>query len=147
MKAFHFRLDRVLRLKEEAEQQQARAMGEAARTEAALDQLCEDQAAHVRNVGERVSGATATPTNAGMLRALHLTAVAALHQLEDAEKARVDARKAADEERVRLAEAQRERRTLERLKEHQRSAWNRDLALDERKAMDEVAGRVRGMIR
>lgn len=147
MKAFHFRLDRILRLKEEAEQQRARAMGEAARTEAAMDQMCVDQAEYARTVGDRVSAATAQPTSAGMLRSLHLTAAAAMHQLEDAEKARVEARKAADDERIRLAEAQRERRTLERLKEHQRSAWSRDLALDERKAMDEVAGRIRGTAR
>ena len=144
MKAFQFRLDRILRLKEEAEQQRARAMGEAAHAEAASDQLCVDQAAYVQHVGDRVSGATSVPTSAGVLRALHLTSVAAMHQLEDAERARVEARKAADDERIRLADAQRERRTLERLKEHQREAWGKELALDERKTMDEVAGRPRG---
>ncbi len=147
MKAFHFRLDRILRLKEEAEQQRARAMGEAARAEATSDRVCLEQAAYAQGVGDRVSAATSVATHAGVLRALHLTTLAAMHQLEDAERSRVEARKVANEERVRLAEAQRERRTLERLKEHQREAWGKELALDERKTMDEVAGRTRGIRR
>ncbi len=144
MKAFSFRLDRILRLKEEAEGQQARVMGEAARNEAVLDQICLDQAGYVLKVSDQAAAITGERTNAGKLRTRHLAAMAALRQLEEAERARVVARKLADVERVRLAEAQRERRTLERLKAHQRETWDQELVRDERKTMDEVAGRPRG---
>ena len=144
MKAFSFRLDRLLRLKADAEQQQARVMGNAAREEAVLEQLCVDQAGYVADVGVRASPRAGQPTSAGVLRALHLTTLAARNQLADAERARMEARTLADTERARLSEARRERRTLERLKENQKAAWGQDLVRDERKTMDEVASRARG---
>jgi len=144
MKSFTFRLDRILRLREEAEQRQARVMGAAARTEAELDQLCVEQRNYVVGVGAKAAPVAGERTNAGVLRALHLAAQAAAGQLAEAEKARDEARLAADQERVRLAAAQRERRTLERLKEHQRHAWGEELARDEQKTMDEVTARSKG---
>lgn len=144
MKAFSFRLERLLRLREEAEQRQARVLGEASRTEADLDRLCEDQQSYVARIGDRVTPSAGQVTNAGILRALHMTSVAAASQLADAEKARADARKLADEERERLADARRDRKTLERLKEHQKAAWQGEQNRDEQKTMDEIAGRPRG---
>ncbi|MBL8989439.1 MAG: flagellar export protein FliJ [Gemmatimonadales bacterium] len=145
MKAFSFRLERLLRLREEAEQQQARVMSEAARTEADLDRLCDDQQNYVARIGDRVTPPAGQVTNAGVLRALHLTSAAAASQLEDAERARAEARKQADQERERLADARRDRKTLERLKEHQKAAWQGEQNRDEQKTMDEIAGRPRGM--
>jgi flagellar FliJ protein len=144
MKAFSFRLERLLRLREEAENRQARATGEATRTEADLERLCRDQEEYFQEIGDRVTPTAGQLTNAGLLRALHLTSAAALSQLESAERAREDARRAAEAERERLAEAQRDRKTLERLKEHQRVAWQGEQKRDEQKDMDEIAGRNRG---
>jgi flagellar export protein FliJ len=144
MKGFSFRLERLLRLREEAEQRQARAMGEAARAEADLDRLCHDQQDFVERIGDRVVPTAGQLTNAGLLRTLHLASVAAVHQLEDAERARAEARKRADAERERLADARRDRKTLERLKDHQRTTWQGERSRDEQKEMDEIAGRTRG---
>ena len=141
MKAFSFRLERLLRLREDAEQRQARTVGEASRAEADLDQLVRDHTSHVESVGARVTPVAGQLTSAGLLRALHLTSAAAASQLEDAERARAEARKLADAERERLAVAQRDRKTLERLKEHQKTAWQGEQNRDEQRVMDEIAGR------
>lgn len=144
MKAFSFRLERLLRLREEAEQRQARAFSDATRAEADLDRLCREQQDYLAQIGDRMTPDAGQITNAGLLRALHLTSAAAASQLEDAQEAREDARKSADAERDRLTEAQRDRKTLERLKEHQRTAWQDEANRDEQKTMDEIAGRPRG---
>lgn len=144
MKAFAFRLERLLKLREEAEQRRAIALGEANHAEVSLDRVCRDRASHVEDVAGRAAPAAGQRTSAGMLRALHLTSAAAALQLADAEAARAAARVAADEERARLADARRDRKTLERLKAHQHAAWRDELGRDEQKTMDEIAGRPRG---
>lgn len=144
MKAFSFRLDRILKLREDAEQRQARIMGDATRAETELDDLCREQASFLRSVGDRVTPAPGLRTSAGMLRILQLTSAAAASQLDQAEKARDEATKVADAERDSLASARRDRKTLERLKEEQQGQWREDDARVERKAMDEIASRTRG---
>lgn len=144
MKAFSFRLDRILKLREDAEQRQARIMGDATRAETELDDLCREQASFLRSVGDRVTPAPGLRTSAGMLRILQLTSAAAASQLDQAEKARDEATKVADAERDFLASARRDRKTLERLKEEQQGQWREDDARVERKTMDEIASRTRG---
>ncbi len=144
MKAFSFRLDRILKLREDAEQRQARIMGDATRAETELDDLCREQASFLRSVGDRVTPAPGLRTSAGMLRILQLTSAAAASQLDQAEKARDEATKVADAERDVLASARRDRKTLERLKEEQQGQWREDDARVERKTMDEIASRTRG---
>ena len=147
MKAFSFRLDRILKLREDAEQRQARVMGDASRAEAELDDLCRERAAHLLSVSERATPAPGLRTSAGMLRMLHLTSSAAAGQLDDAEQSRGEAAKLTDQERERLALARRERKTLVRLKEQRQEQWREDAIRDERKTMDEIAGRTRGGLR
>ncbi len=144
MKAFSFRLDRILKLREDAEQRQARVMGDASRAEAELEDLCREQTSHLESVGNRATPAPGLRTSAGMLRILHLTSSAAASQLDQAEMARDDATKVADVERDRLAAARRDRKTLERLKEQKQGQWRQDAIRDERKTMDEIASRTRG---
>lgn len=147
MKAFSFRLDRILKLREDAEQRQARVMGDATRAETALDDLCREQASYLQSVGDRVTPAPGLRTSAGMLRILQLTSAAAASQLDETEKARDEATKQADVERDSLAAARRDRKTLERLKEEQFGQWREGDVRDERKTMDEIAGRPRGQQR
>lgn len=147
MKAFSFRLDRILKLREDAEQRQARVMGDATRAETALDELCRDQASYLQSVGDRVTPAPGLRTSAGMLRILQLTSAAAASQLGETEKARDEATKQADVERDSLAAARRDRKTLERLKEEKLGQWRESDVRDERKTMDEIAGRPRGQQR
>ncbi|MGE0441765.1 MAG: flagellar export protein FliJ [Gemmatimonadales bacterium] len=144
MKNFSFRLERLLRLREEAEQRQAMALGEATRAEVSADQLCEEREDHLRGVHDRVTPVAGQLTSAGMLRTLQLASAAAAGQVEAAEQAREAARAQADQERDRLIAAQRDRKTLERLREHQKAAWQGAVARHEQQTMDEIAGRTRG---
>lgn len=144
MKAFSFRLERLLRLRGDAEQRQAIVLGEAARAEAEMEGLCRDQESFLAGMVDRLKPQVGQVTSAGMMRTLQLTGIAAASQLEQAEQERDEARRQADVERDRLAEARRERKTLERLKEHQRAAWLGEVDRDEQKTMDEIAGRSRG---
>jgi flagellar export protein FliJ len=141
MRHFTFRLDRILRLREEAEQRQARRMGEAAREEAELDRLCGDHARHLERVSQRLAQQPGHVINAGLLRARALTATAAAQQLEDAERERAQAREVADAERERLTKARVDRRSLERIREQRLGAWRKEADRDEQKANDEIANR------
>jgi len=144
VKSFYFRLDRILRLREGAERSQARRYGEAARVEADLERQCREQTDYLAGIGERKTPAVGQLTNAGVLRALQLTSDAAASQLDDAERARVDAEKQAETERTELTKARVERKSLERLKEQHQSDWRAAANRHEQKEMDEVAARTRG---
>ena len=144
MKSFSFRLDRILKLRETAEQAQARRYGDAARDEAERDRECEDQVAYLDRVGQRLTPKTGERTSAGLLRVLQLTSDAAAAQLADAEQARVEAQARAEAERTELARARIERKTLERLKEQEHIDWREGAEQSDRKDMDEIASRRRG---
>ena len=109
-----------------------------------MDDLCREQASYLQSVGDRVTPAPGLRTSAGMLRILQLTSAAAASQLDETKKARDEATKQADVERDSLAAARRDRRTLERLKEEKLGQWREGDVRDERKTMDEIAGRSRG---
>jgi flagellar export protein FliJ len=144
MKGFSFRLDRILRLRESAEQRQAAAYGQAARTETELDQLCEEQADYVRKIGDRLAQTPGQQTNAGLLRVLNLTAAAAAQQLDQAQQHLDQAREAATTELDRLAQARVERKSLERIRVNRHAAWKEAAGREEQKDSDEVAARTRG---
>lgn len=144
MKSFSFRLDRILKLREDAEQVHARRFGEAAREEADLDQQCRAQAKYLAEIGERIVPDAGKRTSAGVLQLLHLTSSVAAAQLDQAEQARHEAEQKAEALRVELAQARMERKTLERLKEQQQVTWHEGQSRDDRKEMDEIAARSKG---
>lgn len=144
MKSFSFRLDRILRLRERAEEVQARRFGEAARDEADRSRDCEEQAAYLAEVGARIAPEAGQRTNAGLLRVLQLTSQAASAQLADAETARREAEEKTEAERVELARTQAERKSLTKLKENQLATWREAMDRRDRGDMDEIASRVRG---
>ena len=141
MKAFSFRLDRILRLRESAEQRQARAYGHAARLESELDRLCAEQATHLEQIGDRVAPAAGQHTSAGVLRLLSLTAEAAAQQLDLAHQDREEARQTASAERDRLAQARVERKSLERIRGNRHAAWKEAAGREDQKETDEIAAR------
>ena len=144
MKAFSFRLDRILKLREDAERRQARVMGDASRAETELSDLCREQARFLESVGDQATPTPGLRTSAGMLQILKLTSSAAASQLDQTEQAHDEATKVADAERDRLATARRDRKTLERLKEQKHGQWREADIREERKTMDEIASRPRG---
>ena len=143
MKGFSFRLDRILRLREDAEQRQALAYGQAARSESEAERTCTEQETYLRDIGNRIAPPPGQMTNAGLLQVLNLTASAAAQQLDEAERHRAEARQTADTERDRLAQARVERKSLERLKVHQHDAWKEEAGRAEQKDSDEIAARTR----
>lgn len=144
MKAFSFRLDRILKLREDAEQNQARRYGHAARAEADLDRQCREQANYLAAVSERIAPLTGQLTNVGVLRVLQLTSDAAATQLEEARRARTEAEKTAEVERSQLAQARVERKSLERLKDQHHADWRETAQRHDQREMDEIAARTRG---
>jgi flagellar export protein FliJ len=144
VKAFFFRLDRILKLRGDAEQAQAKRYGEAARKEAELERRCREQAEYLTEIGDRLTPAAGQVTTAGELRALQLTSDAAATQLDHSRRARADAEIRAEGERVELAKARIERKTLERLKDQQRADWREADKKQDQKDTDEIAARTRG---
>ena len=144
MKAFSFRLERILRLREQAEQRQARRVGDAIKEEADLERLHREQVSYLEEIGDRLAPEPGQQLSAGWLRVLTLTATAAAQQLEEAARSHATARQVADDERGRLTAARVERKTLERLRERQAEAWQLATRRDERKQDDEDARRRTG---
>ena len=143
MKGFFFRLDRILRLREDAERRQARVYGHAARTESELSRLCEEQADHLERIGDRLAPTPGESTSAGLLRVLNLTLAAAARQLDQARQHRDEARETATTELDRLSQARVERQSLERIRGHRHAAWKEATGREEQKDTDEIAARKR----
>lgn len=143
MKSFSFRLQRILKLREDAEQAQARRYGAASQVEAEADRQCRNQAEHLERVADRLTPPVGARTNAGLLRAIQLTSAAATRQLEDAEQARQAAEAAAEAERIALTKARVERKALERLKEHHTASWREGVERQDQRDTDEIASRRR----
>jgi flagellar export protein FliJ len=141
MKSFTFRLERILRLRTDAERQQARRLGEATQEEARLDALVQDQATYLERIGDRLAQQPGDRTSAGWLRVLTLTADAAAQQLQESARSRERARESVDALRERLPEARVERMSQERLRDRQEGTWKDSERREERSAMDEIAGR------
>jgi flagellar FliJ protein len=141
MKGFRFRLDRILKLREDAEQRQAQVLGAALREESTLDELQAAGAQQLNQITEQLALKPGAVAHAGLLRVLGLTAEAATSQLAAVEQSREEARKVVEAERDRLAAARVERKSLERLREHHLEAFQRDQNQREQKRLDEIAGR------
>lgn len=141
MKSFTFRLERILRLRTDAERQQARRLGDATQEEARLDAMVQDQATYLEQIGDRLAQQPGERMSAGWLRVLTLTADAAAEQLAEGERSRESARESVDALRERLKEARVERMSLEKLREKQQETWKDSERREERSAMDEIAGR------
>ncbi|MEO8449502.1 MAG: flagellar export protein FliJ [Gemmatimonadota bacterium] len=143
MKRFKFRLQRVLKLREDAEQRQAAALGEALHEERVLDTICAEEKARLDQISEQLAPKPGELRSAGMLQVLGLTAQAANTRLSAAEDSRHKAQKAVANERELLSAARVERKTLERLKDQQHGAWTEAIGRDEQKTTDEIALRKR----
>lgn len=141
MKPFAFRLDRILRLRQDAERRQARRLGEVTREEARLEAACREQAQHLEQLSRGAQPVPGQATFAGWIRVLSLVAHAAEQRLDETERSRAAARELVEAERQRLTAARAEHRSLARLRERQHDAWSEEERRAERKTMDEVASR------
>ena len=139
MKRFTFRLERLLQLREAAEQEKARNLGVALQEEDVAKQaVTEGQARRDEAVGQlaRISQA---PAQAGLLRNLELSVEQLTHQLHLLNEAHAKALARVDAERSAFEEARMAKRVIERLKEQRREAWTQELARHEQSLSDETA--------
>jgi len=141
MKKFRFRLDRVLSLRERAEQERAQQMAIAR----ASEESERERLAHARDALAR-AGDAATPSpgtaiRAGALRNARLSVDAARGALDSCHDAHRRAIEHMVREEVRFGEARRDRRVLERLKERRLADWREDVDGAEQGAIDEIAQR------
>ena len=137
--SFRFRLQRVLDLRRDAEQECARVLANAAARVADCEAHCAElEAMRAAALADR-HAAVLGGTTAGTLQ--HRTWMLAQleSRLEGAHEALVAARTEEERARTLLAQASQERRVLDRLEERHRDAWRADDAARERVAMDEIA--------
>lgn len=144
MRKFDFRLERVLQLRLQAEQERARRLGEARAAETAAREDAERSAARVAQTGERVAEVTGEHTPAGLVGSLLLTLEAARARALAAAEQHAAMREQLETERTAFDEARQARRALEKLKEKQHGAWTRDVNRKEQAHLDEVALRKPG---
>ncbi len=140
MASFTFKLQPVLRQRELIEQARQRDVAAADARRAAV-------ARELRQLEETVDSAMTELRQNRLTGPLNLSYIAghrrfmlamqrqsaALAQKLEQEKKKVDA------ERVKLAEASRQRRMIEKLREHQQAAWQEAMNRKETAALDEVA--------
>lgn len=141
MKRFKFRLQRVLDLKERAEQERARTLGEARVEERARLDEVESAAARRDAAAASVRGSGEQAMPAGTIRNLGLTMEAAQQRLRDAEEEHRGATEVAAEEQSRFDGARKDRRAVERLKEKREDAWHEEDSRGEQRELDQVAAR------
>lgn len=134
---FNFRLQRVLELRERAEQEKARALSSAQHqqeeAEAARDSLA--QAREAAALGLHAQGARP----AGELRAAELVLAHMDRHVSAATAAAQLAASATETAQLRLNDAFRDRRVLDRLKERALEAWQVDAVQADRQQMDAIA--------
>jgi flagellar FliJ protein len=139
MKKFRFRLDRVLSLRERAEQERAQEMARAR----AAEQAGRDRLARARETLDRAGDAATPPAgsamSAGAMQNARLSVDAARGALDSCHDAHRQAIEHMVREELRFGEARRDRRVLERLKERRLADWREDMEGAEQGAIDEIA--------
>jgi flagellar FliJ protein len=135
---FRFRLQRLLALREEAEQAEARALAgreaEAAAARAARDALAERHAE-----ADAQARVAATGARVGHLRQFGVVVDALEARVDVAGEAVAGAEQAVAAARQRLEERARDRQVLDRLKARHAEAWRAEEARRDRELMDEIA--------
>jgi flagellar FliJ protein len=139
---FRFRLERVLQLRERAEREQARALGEALREEARRERERREAEARLARAADQIAGAQSRELPAGSLANLSLARDAAESGVDAARSDVEEAAQRVAEERERFDERRRDRRTVEKLREHRKGEWQLERSRSEQKASDEVRNRI-----
>jgi len=137
MRRFVFSLQKVLEYRQRLEEQAIRAFAEA------QAQLMHEQAVLHKLLIEREECLRRSNRRQHLsveLLAVEQTYLSALEERIEQQRQRVaEAEKVLEEKRQALIEAQRERKTLERLREKQYEEWRQEWLRTEQKALDELA--------
>jgi len=143
MKAFRFRLDRVLHLRELHEKDQARRLAEASNQADHAARARDASAERARSAAEQAASAPPELRTAGTLSNLQLPVDAMRRQLEQDEQAEQEALHQVEISRTSFDGARQDRRALQRLKDDQHAEWRKDADRTEQQRMDEIALRVK----
>lgn len=139
MKRFTFRLERLLQLRESAEQERARILGVALRDEEQAKVSADEGQARLEEARDQYGRIARAPAAAGLLRNLELTVEQLTHQSALLNEAHAKSVERVDVERAQFEEARMAKRVIERLKEQRREAWIQELARYEQSLSDETA--------
>lgn len=139
MKRFSFRLERLLQIREAAEQEQARLLGVALHDEEMAKQIAADARAKLDESRGQYARISVAPAQAGLLRNLELSIEQLSHQANLLREAHGKTLEKVDEARAAFEEARMAKRVIERLKEQRREAWTQELARYEQSLSDETA--------
>jgi flagellar FliJ protein len=139
MKQFQFRLERLLELRAQHERGRAKELATAAQVEEGKKKALKQANERLDVLSEQMEKIEGRITPAGTLRSLALTVEAAMTDISHAEKSHDVASKSLETEHQRFAEANRDRRVLERLKEVRQATWHVDASRAEQRDEDESA--------
>ncbi len=144
MKRFQFRLDRLLWLREKAEQQEAAALGTAMSDERReRDRLARADAMETKAAEQAAATSSSGTVIAGARAHLDLAREAAARMAEGASEDVAAATARTEAARELFGEKRKDRRAVERLKEQRQTAWHEEFGREDRKTMDDVAQRLR----
>ena len=144
MKQFTFRLDRLLQLREAAERERARNLGNALRDEEARRTAVRESQERLADAQDQLSSTPREMSQAGMLRNLELTLAALAGEARTLEVTHEKSVERVEEERLLFEQARVARRVIERLREHRREAWGVEVNRIEQGLNDEAGQRARG---
>ena len=139
MKRFSFRLERLLQFRARAERAQAQVLGQALREEEDRRDAMEEATDRLGRIGEQLAEGRASITSAGTLCNLGLTVKAAVGEIEAAERSHRESLEKVEAEQERYGEARKDRRVVERLREHRQETWTADFKRHEQQEQDGLA--------
>lgn len=139
MKRFSFRLERLLQIREAAEEEKARLLGVALQEEEAAQLALNAGQAKLGEAREQLARISQAPAQAGLLRNLELSVEQLTQQVQLLHDARGKATALVEVARAAFEEARMAKRVIERLKDQRREAWVQELARYEQSLSDETA--------
>jgi flagellar FliJ protein len=144
MKRFTFRLERLLHLREAAEKERARQLGDAIRDEE--QRRADLQASQDRLAEAREQRASMPPelSQAGTLTNLELSIDRLAGETRSLEDNHGESVARVEAERTRFEQARVARRVIERLREHRREAWGVEANRQDQSVNDEAGQRAHG---
>lgn len=139
MTAFHFRLGRVLDLRRQVEKEKARGVAEARhRSDQARE--AREILSEIQRMGRaELAEAHRAGGSIGHLRNMELVLEAMESHLEEAERESQEADRSLLDSMARYAEAFKERRTLDQLRDRRLEEWRTEKSRREQQDMDELA--------
>jgi flagellar export protein FliJ len=139
MKAFFFRLERLLHVRAQSERTRARDLARAALHQEEQRDVLDAAASQLDRVSRQLTALPGTVRPAGTLHHLGLAVTAVGEAVRRAQDALSEADAVVESERERFQAAHRERRAVERLRELRQAAWHADATRQLQKEQDEIA--------